>query len=718
MPPSRGRRGRGGRGGRARGRGDRGGQRFGRNEARGRNDAFESGRIVEDEDIEQAHEQPESEEEFVASSASSSEDDEPVNRKQAYNLLLQSFGHNEEEQGPSKKKQKVEVLKRDHSEKVKDENKDANSDLGEPEDEENEDETPQDEADGQDEDPSDPYEFHFANPDQNELARRLNAITSNKWSTTRQPFGSNGQCTFCLPDPGSPISKLGHIPPAAGPSNFKQRLSTSASSFLPLLDDTEKSLASNIFAYRDVLFGGRTVETALNLRKLTTLHALNLVFKTRNRVLKNNARLSKEDSNPDIEYRDQGFTRPKVLILLPTRHSCVRLLDTLIQLSQPEQQENKKRFEDSFISTLDEDENSEYTSDYQELMQGNTDDMFRLGIKFTRKTLKYFSQFYNSDIIIASPLGLRQALEVNKSKKVDYDFLSSIELVILDQANALLMQNWQHVEYIFEHLNLQPQEAHGCDFSRVRNYYLDNNAKYLRQTVVLSAFITPELNTLFNKHLLNSSGKLKYQPEYKGAILSIGLPVKQTFSRFESTSPISDPDARFKYFTTAIIPSITRYPKPPDDCLGILIFIPSYFDFVRIRNYFATSTTTQNISFGSISENQTSAARETRRARSHFLSGKHSVLLYTGRAHHFFRYKLRGVKKVIFYGLPDSPLHYQEIAGGFLGTSINEGKIGVEEAGVRVLFSKYDGLKVERVVGSGRAGRLLKDKSGDTFDFV
>lgn len=383
----------------------------------------------------------------------------------------------------------------------------------------------------------------------------------------------------------------------------------------------------------------------------------------------------------------------------------------ITSLCEPEQQENRKRFEESYVEK-EEKFSSQKPEDFRDLFEGNDDDMFRLGMKFTRKTIKYFSQFYNSDIIFGSPLGLRMAIGDKEDKKEDYDFLSSIEIVIVDQTDALLMQNWDHVEFVLDHLNLQPREAHGCDFSRVRSWCLDDKSKYFRQTIALSAFNTPEINTLFYNQSKNWAGKIKITGNYGGAIQELGWKVKQTFSRLDSPSFSTDPDARFNYFTTAIVTSLVRHKK---DTAGTLIFIPTYADFVRLRNYFATSATTSSLSFGSISEY--TSTKDVARARSHFLTGRHGVLLYTERAHHFRRYQLRGVRRVIMYGLPDNPIFYKELVGGYLSRSVQEGMLEPGQENVRVIFSKWDMLKLERIVGSDRVGRMIKEK-GDTFDFI
>ena len=73
---------------------------------------------------------------------------------------------------------------------------------------------------------------------------------------------------------------------------------------------------------------------------------------------------------------------------------------------------------------------------------------------------------YTADVIVASPLALATRL----AEDSDTDYLSSVEVVVLLRGDMLAMQNWQHVETVFESLNKLPKQQHGVDIMRVREW--------------------------------------------------------------------------------------------------------------------------------------------------------------------------------------------------------------------------------------------------------
>ena len=62
-------------------------------------------------------------------------------------------------------------------------------------------------------------------------------------------------------------------------------------------------------------------------------------------------------------------------------------------------------------------------------------------------------------------------MQVHSEKLLNKDISklikSSIEVLVIENADYILMQNWMHLNHVMNHLNLQPKEAHDCDFRLV-----------------------------------------------------------------------------------------------------------------------------------------------------------------------------------------------------------------------------------------------------------
>jgi len=311
-------------------------------------------------------------------------------------------------------------------------------------------------------------------------------------------------------------------------------------------------------------------------------------------------------------------------------------------------------------------------------------------MKMTRKSVKMFSEFYDSDAIIASPLGLRRSIEKEKGA----DYLSSIEILIVDQMDALTMQNWDHVRFVLSYLNQLPRESHNTDFSRVKPWHLDGHSIYLRQSILISAYETPETRSFYNSALKNVAGKIRTEKRWPPVEVPEGI--EQNFIHFDCSNPKDEADKRFHHFTTQVLPSVF---KSAVQSTNTAILVPSSFDFIRIQNYFRKHT---GVSFTALSEYSTN--QDIARARLAFFEGKKSFLLISERFHFYRRYKIRGIRNLIFYGPPDHPQFFTELLSyPFLDD-------GVEPSDVtcRILYCKYDWFRLERIVGTDAASGLIK----------
>jgi len=307
-----------------------------------------------------------------------------------------------------------------------------------------------------------------------------------------------------------------------------------------------------------------------------------------------------------------------------------------------------------------------------------------LGCRFSSKHgVRPLASTYNSEIVIASPLGLT----VRREEKYSLDFLSSVELLIMDQADVMLMQNWEHVVTVMNFLNKTPKSLPPeMDISRIRAWTLNGWSKHVRQSIILSSHVSPEINALFKK-FENFAGKVRINFQFEGAVSDVKAKIKQTFRRIDCESSEEIDNVRFDFFSNELFPKITGI-----DPETTLLFVPSYFDYVRVKKFIKR----ENEEFIFIDEYM-SNSRVTR-MRGKFVKDNITWLIQTERMHFYKRVNpVHTIKRVIFYAPPQYPEYYSEILN----------KLKETDATCLVLYTKFDRFELERVVGTARAERML-----------
>ena len=310
----------------------------------------------------------------------------------------------------------------------------------------------------------------------------------------------------------------------------------------------------------------------------------------------------------------------------------------------------------------------------------------------------------------------------------------------MDHADVIAMQNWQHLTTVLDAVNRIPVKHADVDVMRVRESHLEGLARHHRQTIVLSSFASPEINALARNQCANVAGRARWRVlEYPGVLARAAAGAEGARLRFDRVrdvagSAVSAPDRdrkaskaskssasvhtsvsvsrldelRFEHFTQHTLPALRETPRP-----GSLVFVPSYFDFVRVRN----ALTAHEVSFAVASEY--TPPRDAARARTLFADGRKRVLLVTERAHFYHRRKIRGVNEVHFYALPERAEFFAEfVQFANLRESSSSKLVGASANRATVAFSRLDAMRLERVVGTARAKKMLAPEANSAFVFT
>ncbi|XP_046401440.1 U3 small nucleolar RNA-associated protein 25 homolog [Ischnura elegans] len=496
----------------------------------------------------------------------------------------------------------------------------------------------------------------------------------------------------------------------ANPSGAVDDLNELAVNFTAL----QNELFTLINSYKDLYFPECRQDMSEEVRFVYVLHAVNHVLKTRNEIVKHNSRLEKKSEVPD-QFRDQGLVRPKVLILVPFREAALRIVKMIISILVPNKKDNvssRKRFFQEYTGgEIAMPKKNPKPEDYEVTFSGNTDDNFKIGLAVTKKSLKLYSDFYSSDILIASPLGLRVLIGAEGEKDRDYDYLASLELLIMDGSDIFMMQNWDHVIHLSNHIHLQPSAASiarcGTDFSRVRPWAVEGHTRHYRQTLVFASTPLPGITALFASKCKNYEGAVRVMnPVLTGSISQVVVQMPQVFHRIDAKSAVEAIDLRFNTFTSKILPQykdkITKH---------VMIYVPQYFDYVRIRNYLKS----EDASFVQICEY--SKDGRVAQARDLFFHGKSHFLLYSERFHFFRRVRVKGIKHIIFYQPPSYPHFYSELCN-FMQASYQRKNQQDSNVSVAVLYSQQDVEQLAGIVGSDRAAKMITAIDRNVHMFV
>lgn len=415
-----------------------------------------------------------------------------------------------------------------------------------------------------------------------------------------------------------------------------------------------------------------------------------------------------DEAQEDTSKRDQGPTRCRALVLVATRKAALEVCLELRALCGGAAKHADRLESELGVDDDDPAMQREGPPDWEAVFGGNCDDACEVGIsvrvdKGQSVAVEFFAGTKTkADIIVATPLALRLAAEEEDRKGV-LDRLAAVEVVVVDQADVLLYQNWETVERALKACDGAPSRV-VSDVGRVRLPFLDAHGAACRQHVVLASFNDARFRALLDRpldgQLRNRSGcvRLAGPPQAKGSLArAVSSNVAHAFRGVRCAAPASAPDARVSEFRDRVLPGLLRRSGATIAGARTLVYCGSYPEFLACR----AALREKGANFVAIHEYSRNS--EVSRGRSKFFHGRVPLLLYSGRAHFYQRYRIRGASNYVFVSPPDHAHFYSEL----LSFAREDEFTGAAPTSL-CLYTRFDALALSRVLGDPRARACLK----------
>ncbi|VTZ69511.1 U3 small nucleolar RNA-associated protein 25, putative [Plasmodium chabaudi chabaudi] len=521
--------------------------------------------------------------------------------------------------------------------------------------------------------------------------------------------------------------------------------------------DELKAYFHYINSYVDVFYSNQNILNFHFIRLLNSIHCLNHLKKRRKRKLYIKKKIEKLEKTQQVEKEniqlkddlcDESFSKPKILILCAFRYICKEYVDLLINMLSLIEVKNKNRFINEYDITPEEKKNlknmyikKKQSFDYINLYRGNSDDCFRLGIKLfeNEKKIQLYTPFYDSDILICSPLGLEiiikeyketddktnniyneddnysddyelngadnSAKKTKKKKKIntnnnkkkklyEYDFLSSIEVLVIDQIDIILMQNILTLKNVLNFINKPLLKWRNANINRIAKYAVDGYIKNYRQTIITSSIIDTNFISLIQlSNNYRSFLKLFIKNDDDTILLSIRnmFKINQYFKKIECDDILKIEECIIDFFSTNVIEILTNIKQ-------LIICIPTYIEYIRLYEILKKN----DISFKGVNEYTTEKKRI--KIQKLFKFEKVNILLVTSRLIYYERCTFKNANHVIFFSPPKFQFMYFELIKNITTNTPN--------ASSMCYYTKYHTYELERIVGQKRAIHLMREKPG------